>query len=97
MLMSLTFNTDTARFTRNQPATLPETVQLNRRKLYLVHVKSHPVEILCLRGQVYITQERDAKDYLLTSGQRLIASRPGIVIIEAYENSQVSIMQALEK
>ena len=41
--------------------------------------------VMCCAGTVWITQENDARDIFLTTGQRFTFDRPGLALIRAEE------------
>ena len=43
--------------------------------------------ILCIRGNLWITQAGDPQDYLLAQGQKFVASRRGLVVVQAFTDS----------
>lgn len=40
--------------------------------------------IVCADGVLWVTLEGDTQDYILTKGQAFVASREGIVLVEAF-------------
>ncbi len=48
--------------------------------------------IICRRGVVWITQKRDAVDYLLREGELFIVTLPGLVLVQALEPSSVTVI-----
>ena len=48
--------------------------------------------IICRRGVVWITQERDAVDYVLQEGEVFIVTLPGLVLLQAMEPASVTIV-----
>lgn len=48
--------------------------------------------IICCRGVVWITQERDAVDYVLQEGEIFIVTLPGLVLVQALEPASVTIV-----
>lgn len=40
-------------------------------------------KVICTHGILWVTQEGDAQDHMLRQGQRFVAERPGVVVIEA--------------
>ncbi len=47
--------------------------------------------LLCLQGELWITQEGDGRDYLLAAGQMFIVTRPGLVVVQALQPARVQI------
>jgi hypothetical protein len=51
--------------------------------------------IICVRGEVWVTQERDVRDYVLTAGEMFIVTQSGSVLIEALGDTSVEITPSL--
>lgn len=49
----------------------------------------------CLEGELWITQNRDVRDYLLTAGEMFIITQPGTVVIQARQPSRLQITPSL--
>lgn len=47
--------------------------------------------IYCLQGGLWLTQEQDARDYLLQEGDAFIVPRPGKVMVQALGRSCVGL------
>jgi hypothetical protein len=47
--------------------------------------------IVCLRGVVWVTQERDARDYVLTRGDMFLVTQPGTVLVAAEEDACIHV------
>ena len=48
--------------------------------------------IICRRGVIWITQERDVVDYVLQEGEIFIVTLPGLVLVQALEPASVTIV-----
>jgi hypothetical protein len=48
--------------------------------------------IICCRGEVWITQERDVVDYVLHEGEIFIVTLPGLVLVEALKPASVTVV-----
>jgi hypothetical protein len=48
--------------------------------------------IICCRGVVWITQERDVVDYVLQEGEIFIVTLPGLVLVQALEPASVTVV-----
>ena len=48
--------------------------------------------IICRRGVVWITQQRDVVDYVLQEGEVFIVTLPGLVLVQALEPAAVTIV-----
>lgn len=67
------------------------------KKQQTVPIRSGPgTQILVLIGCVWVTQEGDARDHVLSSGEAMVVSKTGLVVITALEDSTVSVMQSGE-
>jgi hypothetical protein len=51
--------------------------------------------IICRRGVVWITQERDAVDYVLQEGEIFIVTLPGLVLVQALEPASVTVTPSI--
>jgi len=47
--------------------------------------------IICCRGAVWITQERDVADYVLQEGEIFIVTLPGMVLVQALKPASVTV------
>ena len=47
--------------------------------------------VVCLRGVVWITQERDPRDYVLTRGEMFLVTQPGTVLVTALEDARIHV------
>ena len=52
---------------------------------------------ICRRGVVWITQERDAIDYVLQEGEMFIVTLPGLVLVQALEPASVTVVTPLSR
>ncbi|MBN1659773.1 MAG: DUF2917 domain-containing protein [Anaerolineae bacterium] len=48
--------------------------------------------IICRRGVVWITQQRDVIDYVLEEGEIFIVTLPGLVLVQAVKPASVTIV-----
>lgn len=48
--------------------------------------------IICCRGEVWITQERDVVDYVLQEGEIFIVTLPGLVLVQALKPATVTVV-----
>jgi len=51
--------------------------------------------ILCLKGEIWITQEFDPHDYLLKAGDVFIVTQTGKVVLQAFRNAQYCVSGVL--
>ena len=65
------------------------------RKQRSVPIRSGPgTQILVLMGCVWVTQEGDGRDYVLSSGEAMVVSKTGLTLVMALEDSTVSLMES---
>jgi len=43
--------------------------------------------IICTHGLLWITQEGDPEDYMLMKGEKFVANRQGVVLVQAFKES----------
>ena len=51
--------------------------------------------ISCLRGAIWITQERDVHDYVLRAGEMFIVTLPGSLLVQAFQDASIQITSPL--
>jgi hypothetical protein len=51
-------------------------------------------KVSCVRGVTWITQERDPRDLILTTGQSVILDRPGLAIVYAFKDAVITVSGA---
>jgi Protein of unknown function (DUF2917) len=52
--------------------------------------------LICLEGEIWVTQEHDLKDYVLCPGDELFITLPGIVVIQALRDARVEVTSYLK-
>jgi hypothetical protein len=57
-------------------------VNLDSQETFRLDGDSRGIQIRALHGNLWITQTDDLKDYLLTPGEDLTLSSPGLVVIQ---------------
>jgi len=48
-------------------------------------------EVFCLRGTVWLTQERDPRDIILGSGQSFVLDRKGTAVVYALRDAAITV------
>jgi hypothetical protein len=81
---------------RNVEAGLSELVELGTHDLWRLDGDHRWRMIICTKGEIWITQERDLKDYVLTAGDMFIVTQRGSVLIGALCDAAVEITPSLE-
>jgi hypothetical protein len=51
--------------------------------------------ILCREGLVWITQNRDLQDHVITAGEMFLISQPGTVIVQALAGARLELTPCL--
>ncbi|HEY1173729.1 MAG TPA: DUF2917 domain-containing protein [Verrucomicrobiae bacterium] len=67
-------------------------ITLEKGCLHTIIAKKDHVEITVHSGTFWVTQENDAKDYLLKTGEKLVFTSSGKVIIEALQPGEFEIV-----
>lgn len=52
--------------------------------------------VRCQEGVIWITQERDLQDYVLSAGEMFIITHPGRVVVQALEDATIEITAPLK-
>jgi hypothetical protein len=81
---------------RNTGEGLSEVVELDAEDLWRLDGDNRWRMIVCVRGEIWITQERDVRDYVLTAGEMFIVTQRGSVLIEALGGASVEITPSLK-
>lgn len=73
-----------------------EAFEMVLEKLSVHHLDgdARGTEIACLQGILWVTQQDDGQDYILNSGDRMVISRRGRVVIEAISDAILRITPA---
>ena len=53
--------------------------------------------ISCLKGSIWVTQEKDLEDYILEEGESFMVTVPGRVIVQALSDARFSVNRNLRK
>ena len=72
------------------------TIELNDGELWRAEGDQRWSVIVCAEGMVWLTQERDWRDYLLTAGDLFIVTQPGKVVASAKGHATLQISPSLE-
>lgn len=68
-------------------------VQLSRDAL--LPIRAEPGQrLVCVRGRVWITQDGDPRDIVLSAGDHFVLDRPGTTLVNALEGDAVIVRQA---
>ena len=51
----------------------------------------------CIRGELWITQDRDFEDHFLAANEALILDRAGVVLIHAQQESEIVLFEPAQR
>ena len=74
----------------------PETIEpitLPARTVHRIEA-GQGQRVTCVRGPVWITQERDERDTILAAGQSFVLDRPGVAVVFAFRPAIVTVAPA---
>ena len=64
---------------------------LNANKILKTNGNRNRKTITCLQGQVWVTQEGDLADHVLSAGDEMITRKDGVVLIQALGNASIKV------
>ena len=79
----------------NKTESSANEIELGRNELWRLVGDNRWRVIICLQGELWVTQPRDLHDYLLTEGEMLIITQPGTVVIQARAESRLQLTPSL--
>ncbi len=53
-------------------------------KLFKIADAPRGLQIICRRGKLWITQADDEQDHILCAGERFIATRQGLILVQSF-------------
>jgi hypothetical protein len=67
-----------------------EPISLPARSVHRIeHAKG--VQVTCVRGVTWITQEQDSRDLILTAGQSIVLDRRGLAVVFAFKDAVITL------
>lgn len=66
-------------------------MHLEKNNIFRIKKFGTGMELSCEMGTLWVTQSGDYRDYLLTSGQKLVMKKRGRVLIEALRDVEFKI------
>jgi hypothetical protein len=72
-----------------------EPLTLAARSLHRIE-DARGTRVTCVAGAVWVTQERDPRDIILSPGQSMILDRPGTAIVFAFRDATITLGSASE-
>jgi hypothetical protein len=82
---------------RNTDGHADEVVELDTRELWRLEGDSRWRMIVCVSGEVWITQKCDLRDYVLAPGEMLVITQRGDALIEALSEASVVVTASLKR
>ncbi len=64
-------------------------ITLPTHKMWAIEGDRRGDVINCVRGNLWITQEGDLKDYVVENGKNFWITKPGTVVVQALDDSQI--------
>jgi len=54
------------------------------------------LQIVCQKGKLWITQFNDKNDYILRVGERFVVTKPGLILVQSFNESLVQVIQPIK-
>ena len=71
-----------------------EPIALKARSVHRIE-HAPGMQVTCVRGVTWITQERDSRDLILAAGRSVVLDRPGLAVVYAFRDALVTVGPAL--
>jgi hypothetical protein len=72
------------------------TATLRPRQIWEIMGDNRWRFITCQRGEIWITQEGDPRDYVLMEGDMFLITLPGLILVQALEAASVELSPSLK-
>lgn len=66
-----------------------EPIALAARSVHRID-NARGLRVSCVRGAIWITQERDPRDLILASGQSVVLDRAGLAVVYAFKDAVIT-------
>ena len=73
-----------------------QRVELRTDEIWRLNGDNRWRMVICVRGEIWITQECDIEDYVLTAGDIFVITRPGSVLVEGLYDAVVEFTPSLK-
>jgi hypothetical protein len=67
-----------------------EPITLSARCVHRIE-SAKGVEVACVRGATWVTQERDPRDLVLMAGQSVVLEKPGLAVVYALKDAVITL------
>src|SRR5262245_57091718 len=67
-----------------------EPIALAARSVHRVE-SAKGLENACVRGAIWVTQERDQRDWVLMAGQSVVLERRGLGVVYAFKDALITV------
>jgi hypothetical protein len=72
-----------------------EPIALQARAVHRVD-NGRGLQVTCVKGVVWVTQERDSRDIVLSAGQSAILDRSGLAVVYAFKAALITVGAAVQ-
>lgn len=83
------------KFALSNPQEVDAVIQLSAKKSHHLDWDHRWQTVACLKGRIWITQEKDFQDYILEEGEAFVITNFGRVVIQALEDSAIAVTPKL--
>jgi hypothetical protein len=73
-----------------------ETITLAARCVHRIE-NAKGIEIACVRGATWVTQERDPDDLILAAGQSVVLDKAGLAVVYAFSDALITVGVAWQR
>ena len=73
-----------------------ESIALAARCVHRIE-NAKGVEIACVRGAAWVTQERDPCDLILAAGQSVVLDKAGLALVYAFKDAVITVGAAWQR
>jgi len=81
---------------RNTEGKANTSVELDAHGLWRLEGDNRWKMIVCVRGEVWVTQTGDVRDYVLAPGEILVVTQRGGVLVEALSDASILVTPSLK-
>jgi hypothetical protein len=72
-----------------------QPIALTARSVHRIEA-AKGMQVTCVRGVTWITQERDQRDIILSAGQSVVLDRPGLAVVFAFKDALITVGPVLQ-